>query len=332
MAAVVCQRGRSRIWAFSPASGAPPAAGTTGSVSGLTDPSSRTFVASMESTDFANGVMAWAPSANTVQISAESVQDLRLHRACCNPVRRALSGCLGPPGPAGLNGTFPGSTTEFVVRAGDAAWVGRSLHCVVASKMTGVDAVLRIPGTREVLGGRLVAHLEAVEKRPGEQHPHRTLQRPGEHQWEPESRDGGHAPGHQCTNRGSAPDDATPGAADPSHEIGRGEPLAERDGDDGPCADRQTDHGEGRAGQFPAAGRRHDQVADTRDERGADQGLAVPETADQPVCPQAPDQSPRRAGRQEEPVRALARPPIPSSPAAPGCRPPCPGDRPGSPP
>src|ERR1700729_1223283 len=102
MGAVGCQRARSRIWDFSPASG------TTGSVSGLTDSSSRTFVASMESTDFAHVVMAWAPSANTVQTSAESVQDLRLHCACRHPVRPPGSPCADHQERVALNWAFSG--------------------------------------------------------------------------------------------------------------------------------------------------------------------------------------------------------------------------------
>ena len=99
-----------------------------------------------------------------------------------------------------------------------------------------------------------------------------------------------------------------------------------------PGSDGESDHGEGGAGQLPAVRRGHDQVADAGDERGADEGLAAPEAADQPVGPQAPDEEPRRAGGQEEPVGALADPPYVGGQQAPGCRPPSPGDRPGSPP
>src|SRR5580698_384135 len=108
MAAVVCQPGRSRMWACSATSGTSPTAGTSSSDSGLADSSSRAFVASMESTDFAHEVMAWAPSANTVQISAGCVEDLRLHRACSDPLRRLEVGAPTKEQRAALNWGFSG--------------------------------------------------------------------------------------------------------------------------------------------------------------------------------------------------------------------------------
>src|ERR1700677_3652518 len=118
MAALERHCARSRSWGFSPAAGTAPAPGRTLSASGLMDPSLRTFVASIEPTDFADGVMALAPSANTVQVSAESVQDLRLHRACSHRVpsrpERVPGAIRDAPSRAGV---FPGSTTEFVVPA-----------------------------------------------------------------------------------------------------------------------------------------------------------------------------------------------------------------------
>ena len=193
--------------------------------------------------------MALAPSANTVQVSAESVQNLRLHRACSNRVRCAMSGRLRPTGTCPPEGDVSGIHDGIRHACGRCSGGGtrRARRCCI--KVTGVDAALRILGTHAVLRGRLVAHLEAVEKWPGEQHPHGTLQRPGEHQWEPESHDGGQAAGHQRTEGSGAPYEAAPGAADPSHEIGRREPLTKRDGDDRPCSDGQTDDGESRAGQ-----------------------------------------------------------------------------------
>src|SRR5580692_4869488 len=119
MAAVVCQCGRSRIGAFSPASGAPPSWGATLSASGSIDPSSRKFVAPIEPTDFAPGVMAGAPSANTVQISAESVQDLRLHCAFSNPVRTAVGPCRLPWQARHPELDLSEFSAEFVVSGGD---------------------------------------------------------------------------------------------------------------------------------------------------------------------------------------------------------------------
>src|ERR1700679_2276768 len=72
MDAETCQSGRSFPTHSSPASTV-----AVGAVE-MTFPSSRGTVVSIEPTDFAPVSMASAPSVNTVQISAESVQDLRL--------------------------------------------------------------------------------------------------------------------------------------------------------------------------------------------------------------------------------------------------------------
>src|ERR1700722_10779014 len=85
MAAVACHRGRSRLLATSFGSVA------TDSVPGSADPPSRTSVTSIGPIDFAHVLMAGERSANTVQISAESVQDLRLRGSC--------AAVLAPPWP-----------------------------------------------------------------------------------------------------------------------------------------------------------------------------------------------------------------------------------------
>ena len=77
-----------------------------------------------------------------------------------------------------------------------------------------------------------------------------------------------------------------------------------------PDADGEADQGEGRAGQLPPVGDGHDQVADAGDERGTDQGAGAAEAPDQPVRTQAPEEAPRRARGEEEPVGAFSDSPL----------------------
>src|ERR1700677_3406967 len=156
MAALERHCARSRSWGFSPAAGTAPAPGRTLSASGLMDPSSRTFVASIEPTDFADGVMALAPSANTVQVSAESVQDLRLHRACSHRVRRRPEAVPGSPGTRCPERAFFLDPRRNSSCRRDAAWGRGSGPFVGVSKVTRVDAALILLGTCAGLGGRLV--------------------------------------------------------------------------------------------------------------------------------------------------------------------------------
>ena len=235
----------------------------------------------------------------------------RLEIASC--LQQSVASAPEPRTPANRNrrpeqGHFGRPTTEFVMRAGDAACAGRGLALRWGIESVALCSVDNsgIPPAGYALGSLPTRRLRRSGR--ASSHPHRTLQRPGEYQRQPEAPDGGQAPGHQRTDGGGAPHEAAPRAADPSHEIGRGEPLTERDGDDRPRSDRQTDHGEGGAGQLPAMGRCHDQVADAGDERGADQGLAVSESADHPVRPQAPDEGPSRTGGQEDPVGTFPTP------------------------
>ena len=141
----------------------------------------------MESTDFAARADGPGAIPEHVEISAESVQDLRLQ------VRRfdVRAGAGEPRGtPAGCP-TILGSD-----RPGD-----RSAAPGISARADSASA--RWPARPR--GG--------CEEGTGQHSRHGALQRPGQHQRQPEAAEGGQAAGGQGADRGRAPDEAAPGAA-----------------------------------------------------------------------------------------------------------------------
>ncbi len=165
----------------------------------------------------------------------------------------------------------------------------------------------------------------APQERAGEHDRHGTLQDARQHQRQAQPTDRRHASGRERSHWRRPPHDATPCTAHSSHEVGRRQPLSERDGDDRDDGDSDAYEGEGGSGHDPTVCRGHDQVANARDDSGTDESAGAAEAPDPAIGQGAPQEVPdgsRRRGRDRR--RPLA-PPIWWWPGARGHRSPCPG-------
>ena len=147
-----------------------------------------------------------------------------------------------------------------------------------------------------------VAVSGAAQERAGEHERHGALQHPRQDQRQPQSSERRHASRDERSDRRRAPHEAAPGAAHAAHEVTGGQPLAERDRDDRDDGDGDAHEREGGSGQDPTVRRRHEEVADARDDRGTDEGAGAAEAPHLAVRQGAPHEVPDGGRGEEETV------------------------------
>ena len=236
--------------------------------------------------------MAPAPSANTFQISVESVQDLRfgpcLSTKHC-PTWSFCHGCFGRPGRLRGDPSGPRSGKEARTRK-------RALPRRVVRRLRDQTVGRRHRASSAAAAGPTRRQRHTAGSLPGPRG--RAARRP----WRVFRRQG--------LRRGRPPRRCRATPRRRAHQLVGRESLTQGVGHDGPDPDGHTDQSEGRSRQLPTLGERHDQVTGAGNDGGADEGASTAEAPDHPVRAETPDEVPGGAGGEEDPVGAFADPPF----------------------